>query len=334
MAVSWSPCNKYLASGDMDGIIIIWDISIGKPLHNKLLKNHKKGITALAWQPLKDIQDDNNNKSLPLTSILVASSSMDGTICIWNINKGICIKIFSGHTQSIRAQKWGGNGFLFSGSQDRTIKVWDTVKNTLYCTLEGHAHWVNTLSTNTEYTLRIGPYEKDGKLKNILYDSNFCKKKYTDFLQNTTNTTELLVSGSDDFTVIVWDPQKSNKPIARLTGHQQPVNFVCFSPDGRYISTASFDKSIRIYNVHNNFTLHCVFRSHIQSVYQLAWSSDSRMVLSSSKDSTIKVWDIHQKKLLQDLPGHSDEVYAVDWSPDGERVASGGKDTILKIWRF
>ena len=57
------------------------------------------------------------------------------------------------------------------------------------------------------------------------------------------------------------------------------------------------------------------------------------MFLSGSKDSTLKVWDLKTKKLMYDLPGHSDEIYAVDWSPDGEKVISGGKDKLIKIWK-
>jgi len=47
---------------------------------------------------------------------------------------------------------------------------------------------------------------------------------------------------------------------------------------------------------------------HVQRVYEVSWSSDSRLLCSSSADSTIKVWDVATRKLLYDLPGHSDEV--------------------------
>lgn len=59
---------------------------------------------------------------------------------------------------------------------------------------------------------------------------------------------ERLVSGSDDFTLFLWTPETEKKPVARMTGHQQLVNDVRFSPDTRLLASASFDKSIKIWD--------------------------------------------------------------------------------------
>lgn len=142
---------------------------------------------------------------------------------------------------------------------------------------------------------------------------------------------ERMISGSDDFTMFLWEPATSKKPLARLTGHQQLVNHVCFSPDGMLLASASFDKSVKIWDGLTGKFLGNL-RGHVGAVYQVAWSADSRLLVSASKDSTLKVWDLRTKKLKFDLPGHADEVYAVDWSPDGEKVASGGKDKVMKLW--
>jgi WD40 repeat protein len=141
-----------------------------------------------------------------------------------------------------------------------------------------------------------------------------------------------LVTGSDDYTLILWEPDNNDKPIARLTGHQGVVNQVSFSPDGRMIASASFDKSIKIWDAKTGKFM-MTLRGHVGPVYQVSWSGDSRLVVSASKDSTAKVWSVETGRLICDLPGHFDEVFAVDWSPDGQRVGSGGKDRVLKIWR-
>lgn len=54
----------------------------------------------------------------------LASSSKDGSLRIWDTVLGRCEKILTGHTQSVTCVKWGGDGLLYTSSQDRTVKVW------------------------------------------------------------------------------------------------------------------------------------------------------------------------------------------------------------------
>lgn len=98
---------------------------------------------------------------------------------------------------------------------------------------------------------------------------------------------ELLVSGSDDFTLFLWKPETDKKPIARLTGHQQLINDVKFSPDGRILASASFDKSIKLWESQTGKYLGSL-RGHVQAVYVISWSADSRYLVSGSADSTLK----------------------------------------------
>ncbi|KAJ1668855.1 ribosome assembly [Coemansia sp. RSA 1813] len=318
LSIAWSPDGKVLASGGMDNTVRLWDPQTGKAIGTPL-GGHRKWITSIAWEPTHINPKANR----------MASSSKDGTVRVWDTTLRRCMFTLAGHTAAVTCVKWGGDGRIYTSSQDKTIKIWNT-DGTLYKTLSGHAHWVNTLTFSTDYVLRTGAYDHTGKepanreeaQKMALKRYNECKGKGP----------ERLVSGSDDFTMFLWDPLNSSKPIARLTGHQKVVNHVSYSPDGRLIASASFDNSVKLWDgVTGKFI--ASLRGHVAAVYQVCWSADSRMLLSASKDSTLKIWDLRTKKMKLELPGHADEVFTVDWSPGGDRVVSGGKDRVLKLWK-
>ncbi|KAL6129956.1 hypothetical protein ACLB2K_068338 [Fragaria x ananassa] len=319
LCIAWSADGKYLVSGSKSGELQCWDPQTGKPSGNPLI-GHKKWITGISWEPV--------HLAAPCRRFV--SAGKDGDARIWDITLKKCVMSLTGHTLAITCVKWGGDGFIYTGSQDCTIKVWETTQGKLIRELKGHGHWVNTLALSTEYVLRTGAYDHTGK-KQYSSPEEMKKAALERYNKMKGKAPERLVSGSDDFTMFLWEPFVSKQPKARMTGHQQLVNHVYFSPDGQWIASASFDRSVRIWNGTTG-KFFGVLRGHVGPVYQISWSADSRLLLSGSKDSTLKVWDIRTMKLKQDLPGHADEVYAVDWSPDGEKVASGGKDRVLKLW--
>ena len=323
LCLSFSPCATMLASGSMDGTFIVWNPLTGNSL-TRAIKAHSKWITSIAWKPLHLDEDCN----------FLLTTSKDGFLKIWNVKTQHCQLSIQAHEDSITKAIWSGENFIYTCSQDKLIKVWDD-QGMCMKVLKGHAHWINTMTINNEYILKTGCFDFTEKNTTNISDRSLmhqkAKNRYEAF-KKKINTHEKIVSGSDDFTLILWDPLNSDTPVNRMTGHQALVNQVCFSPDTFYLASASFDKSIKIWNGHTGEFL-CNLRGHVGPVYQIAWSSDSRLLLSGSKDSTLKCWNAKVKRLMHDLPGHADEIYCVDWSPDGEKAVSGSKDRRLRIWK-
>ncbi|KAJ9088048.1 ribosome assembly [Entomophthora muscae] len=326
--LEWSPDGRYLASGSMDNTVRVWDPLTGKAVSGPL-KGHRQWITSLAWEPA------HINSEQPR----IATASKDKTVRVWDCKMKVTRFTLAGHTATVTCVRWGGGGatgnpqgVIYTASQDRTIKLWNPATGSLIMTLNGHAHWVNSITLSTDYALRTGPFDHTcPKLETIGNVQEEALKRYRSALNSSgPDGAERVITGSDDFTMFMWKPFQSNKPIERMTGHQKLVNHVMFSPDGRFVASASFDNSVKIWDgVTGKFIRN--LRGHVGSVYQVAWAGDGRMLVSASKDSTCKVWDPRTGKIKVNLPGHLDEVYALDWSPAGDKVASGGKDRTLKL---
>jgi WD40 repeat protein/serine/threonine protein kinase len=153
-----------------------------------------------------------------------------------------------------------------------------------------------------------------------------------------------LASASRDYTVKIWDTATGKELVALKdpAGDKAGVdhesfagwgNSVAFSPDGQRLASASFGKTVNIWDSMTGKELFAL-KGHAGLVQGVAFSPDGRRLASASDDQTVKIWDSATGKELFDLKGHAGGVRTVVFSPDGQRLASASmdKDQAVKIW--
>ncbi|MEH2295548.1 MAG: hypothetical protein V7K31_21260, partial [Nostoc sp.] len=118
-----------------------------------------------------------------------------------------------------------------------------------------------------------------------------------------------------------------------LKGHSDSVNAVAITPNGQQVISASFDKTLKVWNLATGEELFTL-KGHSDSVNAVAITPNGQQVISASFDKTLKVWNLATGEELFTLKGHSDSVNAVAITPNGQQVISASFDKTLKVWNL
>lgn len=120
------------------------------------------------------------------------------------------------------------------------------------------------------------------------------------------------------------------KPFVQI-GHVSNVVSVVFSPNDKYILSASEDGTLILWDANSLKEIH-TFVADSKAVTSAIFSPDGNHILSGGEDKTLKLWDVKTGYLLKVFRGHTRGVNTVSFSPDGKKIISGSEDETLILW--
>ena len=113
--------------------------------------------------------------------------------------------------------------------------------------------------------------------------------------------------------------------------HTSRVTAVDWSARGTRIASASYDKTVRVWDARDGDNL-VTYQGHWDRVLTVAWSPDGNLLASAGNDGTIQIWDPQTANLALTYREHTQPILALSWSPDGKRIASSCEDKTVQIW--
>lgn len=189
--------------------------------------------------------------------------------------------------------------FIYGWLDDNTVKVWDIHGKEL-TGMPGNEHVIITvsLSMNNEFIVIVYA-DSTG----IVYDIN--GEKIFDFpvmINPVFNNKVVDLSQDNRFLAVAGlynniDLYELNGSLFQLIkGHSGRINYLSFSPDSRFISSASDDKTVMVWNFNKKdglFGPYDTIRGHSGAVRSCNFSHNSKYILTAADDSMVAVWNLN-----------------------------------------
>jgi len=227
---------------------------------------------------------------------------MDRSILLWQIY-GACTNYGSltGHKGAILDLHWSRSStHLFSASADTTLASWDLETGQRIRRHQGHEEIVNCMTASPR-----------GE--------------------------EVLVSGSDDGCVGIWDPRV--KRAVDFIETDFPITAVAVAEAGNEIYTGGIDCAVHAYDIRKKAVAYSM-AGHTDTVTSLNISPDSQSLLSYSHDGTARTWDVRpfapvdrSVRTFSGAPvGVERNLVRASWSAGGDRIGVGSGDGSVCVW--
>jgi WD40 repeat protein len=312
--------DRKLAAGSEDGLIRIWDL--GRSSECITFRGDTQTVYSLAFSP------DNS----------LACAGRGGQIRLYNSAGGQESLILNEpHNGGIVAFSPDSRRLACSGKNQEghaLVQMWDLDDRELKASIP-----VRSLATALAFSpkghfLATGGDDKVLRVYDLLKATEEPREVHghtgrINALAYHPTDENVIASAGDDKHVHIWDLSDSSKHRV-LTGHDDGVLAIAFSPDGRYLASAGQDRTVRVWDLQGRGAE--VFNGHTDDVRAVAFRPDSKLLASASSDKTIRLWDLSGRAQPRVLEGSPSPLGAITFHHGGNRLASGGQDNIVRLW--
>uniref|UniRef100_A0A8B9I5P7 WD repeat domain 88 n=1 Tax=Anser brachyrhynchus TaxID=132585 RepID=A0A8B9I5P7_9AVES len=239
-------------------------------------------------------------------------------------------KILRGHSDTVSSCHFCSEDTkILSCSYDRTVKLWVCYEYNNDKKQHIHAVFIvifRVVTSSYDNTVKAWDMETGKMLVGIVTSCNISwDGKY-------------VVSGSDKGNAIFVFDAVSATVVAHVQGHHRStITRCCFDPDNQRVTSVSYDKTIKLWDMTTRSTLVTINEGHSNAISDCCFTSDGRYLCTASWDKSLKIWDIKTGEFRCHEPislnqGHEGSVSSCVFSQDASLVVSGGYDKTIAIW--
>ena len=223
--------------------------------------------------------------------------------------------------------------YLFTASNDKTIRMWDLDAMKQVKVLSGHSSMISSIIVSADDSFLVS-CSIDSKV--FVWDLNIYEKRFellghADLVKAVclSRDNQYLISGSKDKNVAVYNLLQSLDPVL-LPGHASTVLCVIFNWEETKIISGSSDSTIKIWNKLST-SLEFTLAGHEEGVNSLI-NLGKFEIASCSSDKTIRIWDTFNMVVKNKIPGHTGQIYHLFYCPELQIVLSSSLDHTVKVW--
>ena len=258
---------------------------------------------------------------------LIVSGGLDTAARVWkNESEILAVKDHASSVRSVAVAH--SKEFFITGSDDKTLKVWDMATGKQMLVLEGHSDKVNSVViNNNDQFAASASSDKTIRVWNLLNGVQIqALKGHTEFIVALAISSDnnFIVSGSWDKTVRVWNGQE----VQVLQGHHSWVTSVAISSSNTAVVSASYDGTVRIWEKRVR-----VLEGHTDIVNSVAICRNDELIVSGSKDKTVRLWTLEHGVQAQVLQCEGD-VLSVNLLGGYVFFGVSCKDYLIKAWNL